>query len=42
MDSLVHPRFKTRYRVTNWREHERGLVQRGGVTVWVSPEAIEG
>ena len=41
MKSLVHPKYKTRYRVTNWREYERGLVQRGDMTVWLSPEAIE-
>ena len=23
--SLVHPSYKTKYRVTNWREHETGL-----------------
>ncbi len=32
--SLVHPRFKTEYRVRNWREYERGLRARGDVTVW--------
>ena len=35
MKSRVHPKYKTRYRVTNWREYERGLVQRGDVTVWL-------
>lgn len=25
----VHPKYKTRYRVTHWCEYERGLVQRG-------------
>ncbi len=40
MNSRVHPSFKTRYRVTNWPEYERGLVQRGDVTVWLSGEAI--
>ena len=41
MNSRVHPKYKTRYRVTNWREYERGLVQRGDVTVWLSPEAMD-
>jgi len=40
MKSRVHPKYKTRYRVTNWREYEQGLVQRGDVTVWLSPEAV--
>ena len=41
MKSRVHPKYKARYRVTNWREYERGLVQRGDVTDWLSPEAID-
>ena len=41
MKSLVHPKYKTRNRVTNWREYERRLVQRGDVTVWLSPEALD-
>lgn len=35
----VHRRYKTRYRVTNWREYERGLRSRGDITVWFSEEA---
>ncbi len=41
MNSRVHPSFKTRYRVTNWPEYDRGLVQRGDVTVWLSSDAID-
>ena len=41
MKSRVHPKYKTLYRVTNWREYEQGLVQRGDVTIWLSPDAIE-
>ncbi|MDG1985156.1 MAG: IS5 family transposase [Planctomycetota bacterium] len=40
MNSRVHPKYKTKYRVTNWPEYERGLVRRGDVTVWLSPDAI--
>ena len=40
MNSRVHPKYKTKYRVTNWSEYERGLVQRGDVTVWLSRDAI--
>ena len=29
MNSRVHPKYKTRCRVANWPEYERGLVQRG-------------
>jgi hypothetical protein len=40
MNSRVHPKYKTRYRVTNWAEYDRSLVQRGDITMWVSPAAI--
>jgi IS5 family transposase len=39
MKSRVHPTYKTRYRVGNWRVYERALVSRGDVTLWLSPEA---
>jgi hypothetical protein len=38
--SKVHPKYKARYRVTNWPSYDRGLVKRGSLTVWFSPEAI--
>ena len=38
--SLVHPRYKTEYRVRNWREYEQGLRARGDVTIWFSEKAI--
>ena len=40
MNSRIHQNHKTRYRVENWPEYERGLMGRGEVTVWLSPEAI--
>ena len=40
MNSRVHPTYKTKYRVTNWTAYDRGLVQRGDVTVWLTPDAI--
>ena len=40
MNSRVHPSYKTKYRVSNWSEYERGLIQRGNVTIWLSPEAV--
>jgi hypothetical protein len=39
--SLVHPPYKTKYRVENWREYEAGLRARGDVTIWFSEEAIQ-
>jgi IS5 family transposase len=40
MNSRVHPKYKTKYRVTNWAEYDQALVQRGDITLWISPEAI--
>jgi hypothetical protein len=37
----VNRKYKTKYRVTNWPEYERGLMSRGDITVWFSQEARE-
>ena len=39
MQSRVYPPCKTKYRVGNWPEYERTLVQRGDVTLWFSADA---
>ena len=39
MKSNVHPTYKTRYRVGNWRAYERALVRRADVTLWLSAGA---
>ena len=39
MQSRVHPKYKTKYRVGNWPAYERALVQRGDVTLWLSADA---
>jgi hypothetical protein len=36
MRSRVHPKYKTKYRVSNWAEYDRALVQRGDITLWIS------
>ncbi|MFT7679919.1 MAG: hypothetical protein ACI8QC_003924, partial [Planctomycetota bacterium] len=41
MNSRVHPNFKTRYRVTNWAKYDRAHVQRGDITLWITPAAIK-
>jgi len=41
MKSRVHPKYKTKYRVGNWADYDRALVQRGDITLWISAEAIE-
>ena len=38
--SKVHPKYKTKYRVANWPEHDRALVRRGDLTLWFTPSAI--
>ena len=38
--SLVHPKYKTKYRIRNWREYERGLRRRGDVTIWFTEAAL--
>ncbi len=38
MNSRVHPNYKTRYRVTNWSDYDRALVQRGGITMWIQAD----
>ena len=40
MRSKVHPNYKTKYRVSNWAEYDRALVQRGDITLWISEDAI--
>ena len=37
----VNRKYKTKYRVTDWQEYERGLRSRGDITVWFSEEARE-
>ena len=32
--------MKTEYRIRNWKEYNKSLVQRGGITVWFSEDAI--
>ena len=38
--SRVNRKYKTKYRIRNWSEYERGLRSRGDVTIWLSKEAI--
>ncbi|MCP5060364.1 MAG: hypothetical protein GY937_27005 [bacterium] len=40
MNSRVHPKYKTKYRVNNCAEYDRALVQRGNITLWISEDAI--
>jgi IS5 family transposase len=41
MNSRVHPKYKTKYRVSNWAEYDRALVQRGDIAFWFAPDAAD-
>ncbi len=41
MKSRVHPKYKTKYRVGNWAEYDRALVERGDITLWISTDATD-
>ncbi len=41
MKSRVHPKYKTKYRISNWAEYDRTLVQRGDITLWISTDATD-
>ena len=38
--SRINRQYKTKYRIRNWREYERGLRSGGDVTIWLSEDAI--
>ena len=37
---MKHKKPKARYRLRNWREYNRALVQRGSLTLWFSAEVL--
>jgi hypothetical protein len=41
MNSRVHPKYKTKYRVSNWAQYDRALVLRGDITLWISTDATK-
>ena len=38
--SRINRQYKTKYRIRNWREYERGLRSRGDGTIWLSEDAV--
>ena len=36
-----HPKYKTVYRVKNWRAYDQALRARGDITLWISQDAID-
>ncbi len=41
MQSRIHPKYKTKYHVTNWADYDRALVKRCELTLWISEDAIK-
>jgi hypothetical protein len=41
MKSRIHPKYKTKYRVTNWADYDKALVRRGDITLWISEDAVD-
>ena len=36
-----NPKYKKKYKVTNWKEYEQSLCNRGSLTLWISPSVIK-
>ena len=36
-----NPKYKKKYKVTNWKEYEQSLCNRGSLTLWISPYVIK-
>lgn len=38
---MKHKKTKTTYRLRNWREYNRALVQRGSLTLWLTEDVVQ-
>jgi IS5 family transposase len=38
---VKHKKTKARYRLRNWREYNRALVQRGSLTMWITEDVVQ-
>jgi IS5 family transposase len=38
---VTHKKTKTKYRLRNWREYNRALVQRGSLTLWITEDIVQ-
>ena len=36
-----NPEYKSQYRVSNWRQYEQSLRNRGSLSLWISPSVIK-
>jgi hypothetical protein len=40
-NKLPYPRHKPVYRIRNWKDYDRALVQRGSLTLWIDEDALQ-
>lgn len=38
---MKHKKTKSKYRLRNWREYNRALVQRGSLTMWITEDVVQ-
>ena len=38
---MTHKKPKTKYRLRNWREYNRALVQRGSLALWITEDVVQ-
>jgi IS5 family transposase len=38
---VTHKKTKTKYRLRNWSEYNRALVQRGSLTLWITEDVVQ-
>ena len=36
-----HPKYRKLYKIQNWQDYERSLIQRGDLTIWLSEDVIQ-
>ena len=39
LDKAQKPESKSKYKVVNWSDYNKSLINRGDITLWISPEA---
>jgi hypothetical protein len=36
-----YPKYRKTYKIHNWRSHERSLINRGDLTIWLTKDVIQ-
>ena len=39
---MIKSRIRRRYKINNWAEYNKALIQRGSLTIWVQEGALQG